>query len=219
MDAVILAAGSNTRLKGLIPTSHKPLLVVNGQTLVGRLVRQASEVANAETVVVVASPLNAQPVCEIVGERARVVLQAVPTSSLDALRIGLEVGRAEMVMVLCGDNIVPEDTTLNVLEATHPETLTVAVRPWTVRAGGRFTVFSNGKFWPPGLPVDGAEVLAWIGPIVAPREALARALQSLGRDTDQFADLFNAMTAEPSTRLAFAKSDASDIGIPEEVAR
>jgi len=221
MDAVILAAGHNKRLKGLVPTAMKPLLVYNGQTLVGRLVQQALEVANAEKAVVVCSPLNAQPICEVLQGKSHIILQPSPTSPLDALRIGLQLCDSPLVMVLCGDNIVPDKTMNNVLGCIRDfdqPALTIALRTVEGQDARRFTRLVNARFEAPQEAVGQATSLCWIGPFVAPTEALRSILEGFGAETDQFADVFNELTATPPHRLHFAESDAADIGVPEEIA-
>ena len=64
MDLIILAAGRNERLHGTVPAFMKPLLLVDGQPLIVRLVREALDAGVLETydevgrVIVVAAPQN-----------------------------------------------------------------------------------------------------------------------------------------------------------------
>lgn len=114
MDCVILAAGENTRLRGLVAPYHKPLIAVGGETLIGRLVSQALTVCQRVSVVV--SPKNVVPISDILDvltgsttSEVTLVVQPRPTSSLDALRLGirpLSLGRAN-TLLLCADNYIP----------------------------------------------------------------------------------------------------------------
>jgi CTP:molybdopterin cytidylyltransferase MocA len=121
-DAVILAAGKNTRLKGVVPSSFKPLMIVNGRPLIVTLVKQAlSSVGNATVVV---SPQNCAAICEVLYDNGllddptlvRIVVQPAARGPGEGLQRALLSCHSQRVLLLLGDNIVPSTDIVNCIE-------------------------------------------------------------------------------------------------------
>lgn len=116
-DGVVLAAGKNTRLKGVVPSYYKPLMVINGKPLIVTIVRNA--LFFCKHVVVVVSPQNAQAISEVLddnslfacelgkGPRVTLVVQPKALGPGDGLRHGMQACRSKRILLLLGDNIIP----------------------------------------------------------------------------------------------------------------
>lgn len=133
MDIVILAGGENTRLKGIVAPHHKPLLVINGESLIVRLVRQALLLKPGKIVIVV-SPRNADPILELLMHNFTDIsmiyfVMQTPGTTIDvALRSGLMMtGSTEKVMVLCGDNFMTDEDWKDLIHAPQIENRSVIV--------------------------------------------------------------------------------------------
>lgn len=112
MDAVILAAGRGQRMLGYSMPFFKPLLEVNGITLLAYAAEYAAA-AGAEQAVVVASPHNitqVQKVLEPYSSWVRVVVQQEPCGPGHAALVGLKaLERSSQVMLLMSDNIMDRE--------------------------------------------------------------------------------------------------------------
>lgn len=113
--AVVLAAGKNERLAPVVPPFHKPLLVYEGETLVGRAARLASTIT--DEVIVVVAPQNAAPIAEVVTE-GTLIVQRQPTGPVDALCLARPyVGPDDSVLLMMGDNTFEIQDLLEVMDA------------------------------------------------------------------------------------------------------
>lgn len=104
---MVLAAGENTRLNGFVPAFMKPLVLVNGRTLLAHALRHAGEDWKCKTRLVVASPRNVEHLKGAVSSMfggLRWVLQDHPKGVLDALDRALPLITTDMVLLLCADN-------------------------------------------------------------------------------------------------------------------
>lgn len=101
--AVILAGGAGTRLAPEVPLFEKPLHVVDGAPLICHALNFARAFGAELTVVV--NPVIRSRVCELAPD-ARGVVQAEPTSALDAIRLGVRAWAHldRPVLILCADN-------------------------------------------------------------------------------------------------------------------
>lgn len=223
IDTVILAAGQNTRLRGLVPTAHKPLITMNGETLIGRLGRQVRDSRLHHRTVVVANPLNVGPLTEVVPD-AMFILQPEPTGPVNALRLGINCVSPESthIMLLCADNYMSTVTLDCARQAAmeRPHSLVIGAREVSGPNARRFTrlvpdiaVFVDANHGPP-CPED-FTMNCWIGPVIVPKLALGCALVT---EHLSFAGLFNHMLSGTYTHgIAQIPSDAQDVGVPEEL--
>src|SRR5689334_1907257 len=107
MDAVILAGGKGSRLDGVMPPYMKPFMPVNGVPLITRIVDQVHGYV-ARTFVVVA-PENAMQMAHVLnGRKVFMVVQQDATGPGDALMLGLALTKQDTVLLLMGDNLMPD---------------------------------------------------------------------------------------------------------------
>lgn len=145
-DGIILAAGRNTRLRGVVPSYHKPLMIVNGRPLVVSLVKNTLLVT--ETVTVLVSPENCGPIAEVLDcndvldHRVNLVVQPSARGPGDGLYRALQATTAERIVLVCGDNVVPVQDLLNTVDTDEfatrqPNLVTASVMLTTDEADAR----------------------------------------------------------------------------------
>lgn len=230
IGTVILAAGHNTRLRGIVPTAYKPLLVINGETLIGRLARQALCSRLSRGLHVVTNPLNTAPIVELVPE-ALAVVQPEPKGPIDALRLAMQMRTHDTshTMILCADNYVPS-ACMEFVRAeaiVFPGSLIVSARVVPSPASRRFTrivgddsagnvTFIDSNHGPEAP--HGLHEMCWIGPLIVPTRVLDESLKAADHVT--FSGLLNHIAPKclrPQVRLIMG--EAQDIGTPDELVR
>ncbi len=230
MDSVILAAGANERLQGLVLPYHKPLLVMNGIPIILDLIAKARELREpGETITIVCAPENCRSIVDLIrAQKApymddlRFAVQPSPTGPINALALGLTQCESDYVMMLCGDNVIDNATWANCKEALAQgqRLLTIAIEQVYRDYAERFTTFDAkangdmGKFFHGTKELTGPEYLStacWVGPVIMKRGALKEALKVPPRD---FATLFNRIGGRHTQPRTFV-SHTLDIGVPE----
>jgi len=230
MDAVILAAGRNHRLRGYVPESLKPLILVDGvPIIVKQLQAMSTQVRGKITgdmfpaitrAVVVVSPKNVEAIVDVVEANVAsiavnvfYVVQPSATGPVEALRLGLRALHGDVLtMVTCADNIIPDEHIVTMsqdhLDIGH-DTLVVSTRTLPPEEASRFTAFHAGGVYdkqPIPAVLDGMGVSAWIGPIISHRSELwAKSVHS-----DNFGKLFSQYKL-----IVQVQGDCRDIGVPE----
>jgi len=225
-DAIILAAGSNERLKGIVPSYYKPLILVDGEPLIKRIVRQVKHWRPGR-IVVVASPYNIQAIVDVLEDGGssdlQYVIQPTPTGPINAVYRGVLACSAPAVNIICGDNIISHDDfeglhrKFQKLMADQNDMLLETALAWGFtnlyeEAATRFTVYDEDtkafidKPPSPELYAVERKVPAWIGPILIQGPTN---LWDGSRKT--FAEVFNEIP--PKNRTTFM-SHAVDIGVP-----
>lgn len=222
--SVILAAGHNTRLRGIVPTAFKPLIVVNGEPIISNLVRQSVRQHAANPPVVVVSPMNVQPIAELVGGEVFMVVQPVPSGPVCALFYGMRAVDSEYVVILCGDNVVPPETMGRITRMARGDGMCASVTPLHGSAAQRFTRLSpEGRFVESVVHCEEEDDhVCWIGPVILPAASLRRAFTVLvDEDADlsrtSFAKLFNVCVQHCGLVVATIAGGVQDIGVPEEM--
>lgn len=240
MDAVILAAGRNDRLAGIVAEGMKPLLLVNGRPIIVDLLKKISVASEHRRVpvTIVASPVNVQAIVSVLKANSvlwsdiNIVIQPESTGPVDALRRGLRVGPEHATtLVLCGDNIIPLETMQDFIQGgdqyddTHAGW--VAVKKMDDEtAAGRFTrVSEDGKEFMEGprqggLWLDG-KYRVWLGPALVYTTYLHEFFGSPAKSDHTITQLSRVWerisrihdTNSPGWRMIDAKCE--DIGIPE----
>lgn len=118
ITSIILAAGANTRLGGIVAPFMKPFILVNGRPLIHHALTH-SLTWNTQRDVIVCSPENARLLIDLVPEtddepfNLRWVLQPHPTGVANAVYLALPYVDTEWCLILCGDNTfspLPLDT-------------------------------------------------------------------------------------------------------------
>lgn len=114
MDAVILAAGRGSRLKGVAPPYHKPLMVVDGKPLLLQALDLVHGSRWVASTVIVAAPENVQAIaallddCEYPEHKVRLVVQRSSLGPGEAFIAGFEAtAQRDECIVLMGDNTFP----------------------------------------------------------------------------------------------------------------
>lgn len=216
MDVVILAAGRNDRLKGVVPSYMKPLIVVNGRTLITSIIDATH---SCERVVVVASPENVKPLVDVVTPirpDTRFVVQPEATGPLHALELGLELVTGRDVTIVCADNVIPPnhwDALWHRVSLRDSEML-VSVRDLPGDEVERFTYFIGGNVYEKQpAPDTGSRYMAWIGPLVTKADTLRDKLEE-GGNMRALSDLIAMYEGQ---ERVYVEGYCADIGIPGEL--
>jgi UTP-glucose-1-phosphate uridylyltransferase len=122
MDAVILAAGRGQRMLGHSMPFFKPLLEVNGITLLAYAAEYAAA-AGAEKTVVVVSPHNitqVKKVLEPYSSWIQIVVQDEPWGPGHAALVGINaLADSKRVMLLMSDNIMDQEKVVDMAVTTE----------------------------------------------------------------------------------------------------
>lgn len=207
-DFVILAAGRNDRLAGLVPAGLKPALLVDGESLLTRLLREVKSFPGDVTLVV--APGNAALLLELVAAAGfntgelNVVVQPVPLGPGEAVKRALPYCRGESVVVLCGDNMLGEGDLARVMNA--PGDLVIGGRP--VADGAQLTVVhEDGRIVEKGT----AGGFAWLGPLKIRRDLVPVLLNGPPGVYLELGGVLWMLGVVPT----LVRCDTHDIGTPE----
>lgn len=191
MDAVILAAGRGQRMLGYSMPFFKPLLEVNGITLLAYAAEYAAA-AGAEKAVVVVSPHNIDRVKKVLlpySSWIEIVVQEEPCGPGHAALLGLKSlgSTAERSMLLMSDNIMDIDKVVNMAISVEIHDVdAIGVRSVPVSQATRFTrvrqLARGGSLDQPayefveGVPFEESDIDAsdpnrvvskvWCGPVI-----------------------------------------------------
>lgn len=214
MDTVILAAGRGARLEGVAAPFWKPLTVVDGIPLLVSLVQAAA--VNDGPVIVVASPENVLPICQVLGSNnldsaIDVVVQPTPAGPGDAFLRAASLLH-DPTMVLAADNVISEEDMLR----CHGDRFVIGTRLIRKqREAERFTLVNED-----GHVTEDENVLpmkwndgmwrAWLGPIVVDPRELAYAINHVNWSGE--AKIGKALDIVGSPTLV--EVDVRDVGSP-----
>lgn len=241
VDAVILAAGRGQRMLGYSMPFFKPLLEVNGITLLAYAAEYAAA-AGAEQTVVVASPQNitqVQKVLEPYSSWIKVVVQEDPCGPGHAALIGLKaLEKSKQVMLLMSDNIMDrEKVIVMAFSAEISNSNTVGARTVPKNQASRFTrirsTWSDGVRrehlyeFAEGIELSDADFIdpksdaplsqVWCGPVIMDTK---RAVVVLSREWDQRGQTAGELKIGPylTEILRYPTNlfdvDAMDVGVP-----
>lgn len=213
MRGIILAAGEGARLGDTVPPFHKPLIVVNGKTLVGAAVDALQSRMTHITVVV--SPTNAAAICSVTNGRVhQYIVQPEPIGPGDALRRALVTMPGETAVVVMGDNTVTAEDIDAVMDC-HGANV-VGGRMIQYPEALRFTrYFADMKVWHEGPKRSDehydrmSSAFVWLGPIRIDVDEYFAAWKDT--HTAKIAPAFNYMAHRPVP----VSVQCEDIGIPE----
>ena len=228
MDTIVLAGGSNERLKSVIPSFHKPLLVINGRPLVVDIVDKILQAtSSSDRVIVVCSPHNVNAIADVVSHVALTgadeidfVVQPQPIGIVDATVRGLRAADSEHVMVVCADNIIPAAVLKNMVRRKGDDVPAIATATVLGPAARRFTrvITDVDK----GVAVDfiedkaaeltEAEYVCWVGPVVMQRNLALKSL-TFNRAAPSLSRFFSEIHPEWN----IVHGDAKDVGIVDEL--
>lgn len=212
-DAVVLAGGASSRLAGIVPSHHKPLLVVNGQSLLLRNVRLALD-AGAQRVIVVSCPEIAQPTCDILRHASkdpwsiRIMIRTGGPGV--AARDGIDLCTANRVLLLMADNWNATHDLQRVVQSRYA----VGVKIVPALEANRFTRLINDRWVEGGEQLTGTgPTIVWCGPLIVSREHAAR---HLGNGDSLIGPHLNDLVPEHSY-LTPVPVNSHDLGTPESI--
>lgn len=222
MDAVILAGGKGSRLGGVLPPYMKPFMPVRGVPLVARLVNQVEPYVHNTFVVV--APENALQMAHVLkGHRVYMVVQPTAKGPGDALAIALTLTKQQKVLVLMGDNLMPDadiDATCQVAQESDYVIGVGYVR--TAEEAARFTrIYADGGRIEEGPDVTPTDLLdpvqyrVWCGPLVLPVVAALWALRLSDEDILLGEKKIGTHLGRITKAPRLVRCSALDIGTPE----
>jgi NDP-sugar pyrophosphorylase family protein len=230
MDTVILAAGRGTRLEGVSAPFWKPLFVVNGEPLVVKVARQAVTINLGRTVVIV-SPENAQPICQVLAAHSLIgvvdiVVQPLAGGPGAAFLRAAPLLHGERAMILCADNVIPDGDVQKILDAADEnpdDPLVIGTRGvYDFDEASRFTLIAEDGSIREGTTPQGAEWgpdlwCAWVGPLVVPVAALTEAIHSGARQRGDELRIGPALeVVRGDVQPLTVTVDCYDIGSPDD---
>jgi hypothetical protein len=220
MDAVILAAGRGTRMSGLARPFYKPLLEVDGRTLIEHAWSYAYR-ADADRIVVVASPENLADLQAVLPDEVRFVVQVEPTGPADAVALGLSACTDERVMVLMSDNLMGTEA-ITYMAGLDCDSVGVKFVPRD--QAERFTrVPVPGRFiegpWTLDDIDNNGHVIVWCGPIVARRQALLDVVTTAPSVTIGGEHKLGPLLGSALVKPRLVACDSIDVGVPEAYAQ
>jgi molybdopterin-guanine dinucleotide biosynthesis protein A len=228
MDAVILAGGKGSRLNGIMPPYWKPLLPHLSVPLVRRIYEQVEPVAD-EHVFVIAAPENALQISQIMPTnrlKLVIVVQREARGPGDALMLALRLTKQKHLLVVMGDNLMPDEDVKNVCAAVKDspcglvigtgevETKAEAQRFTRIVDQGPYQTISEG---PRGLEYLRKPYTVWCGPLVVP---VTYTIDAMNRDS---IDMNTLGERKIGTHLgdigpaALVPCSAIDVGTPETI--
>lgn len=217
MDAVVLAAGRNDRLKGYVPAYMKPLILINGEPLILTLVQDLRDVLGGSVVVVVA-PQNAEHIVDVMSARmdlkdVHFTIQPRATGPAGALSAGMRLVQDGGVMIVCADNVIPKQDIRNAAnEYKVTQKTTVVTRQIPAEEARRFTRVTNeGAVEGAAFQVGEKDLTyyqCWVGPVVFHAWDLRAALDE--REATLISPLIDSCTP-----LKLVAGNTTDIGVPE----
>lgn len=239
-DTVVLAAGRNTRLKGIVPSFMKPLMIVNGRPLIVSILKNVTSFS--QHVVVVVSPENCAMIAEVLAAngllddifRVTIIVQPEAKGPGEGLLRALHVCHSKRVMLVCGDNIVPhadynsaliaDTAAVNKADEESYSILTASVMLTDDEADAqRFTRVEMdqksliegepGGLWPDGL------YRCWVGPLIFDRSEGAIALASewgdKGYRTKELKISGALSCSIPNLDVVVVNGTSVDVGTPD----
>lgn len=239
---VILAGGRNARLKGVIPSSLKPLFPVNGVPLIVDVMMKAKEVRESSQQIIVCSPSNVVHIAELleshfeadfINTYVTLIVQPRPLGPGDALVLAARHVRTDCVTVLCSDNIIHKnDIEENIKLAEkdgQPYRVAICVARTLVQDSKRFTIISplcaivvEREAVPDDKWEDGF-VRSWIGPLTLPRQQAIDIISGDRQNTLwegkelKIGPYISKIAQEADFRIACHVSSCIDIGTIESL--
>lgn len=214
MSAIVLAAGSNTRLQPLVAPHQKPLLLINGKPLIKHAIDHAIEFwdVRESNINIVVSPHNAANISSVLSkDDIQYTLQARPLGIIDALKRAIRSCDKDLVLILCSDNIFGHNFhSRNSIFSRIPSQGLYSVIAINEQLSSHLTKLhydSDQKIH--YLATSNTVPVSWVGPLLAPRTILIDALNS-SKDVETLINLLCK-----TNRFYGVKMNCSDLGIPE----
>lgn len=215
LDAVILAGGRSERLRGIVPPYHKPLLVINGRSLVGSVIHHAYDV-HAERIIVVTCPEITQPLAQLIDTfnphvRGRVIITTNTRGVGPALWHGARLAGHPRLLVMMADTVM----SLDEVKLVTRERFAVGVRQVPTLDAYRFTRWVRGRWVEDKITAADTDLTqVWCGPLVLDRDCVLR--YSDMHTAGKIGPHLNRFVPEPSD-LVRVPVECVDVGAPEEL--
>lgn len=159
MDALLMCGGRGTRLRPAVGDTEKPLVSVDGQPMVDRVV-DALEASRVETVVAAVSPTTPETAARLADREGVRLVETPGEGYVDDLMTALETVETPVVTVTADLPLLNGALVDRAIEAADGESLAVCVPRWLVASVGASadtTVDHDGEpVVPTGLNVVGA---------------------------------------------------------------
>ena len=228
MEAVILAAGRGQRMVGVAKPFYKPLLEVNGLSLLAHSAEYAAA-AGIERAVVVASPHNVDDIehaldaCSI---KTTIMIQHDPSGPGHAALVGLSAIHSERCMLLLSDNIMDKTAVVSMVNKCKQEDANaVAICDVDRAQASRFTRIRNNvnglysyeettpitdeDLWEP----NGNIVKVWCGPLIFDTRRAIGALSTVENTAGEL-KIGPHLTKIMRSPTLLVDVNAMDVGIP-----
>lgn len=227
ISAIILAAGANTRLGGVVPPYMKPLILVNGKPLLHHAVDHAVKDWCVEQVIIVVSPDNAKAICSIEDPGRQYILQPQPIGVVDAIQRAIDIIKNEWTVILCADNtfdgfphLEAHSLPLRPMIAVRDDLSPAEMMRFTRYRTSRIDASTTGY---PHRFVDGKDIEiidktspdpgmgVWIGPLLLRTPMIRFALS----DGTSNVESFIRKASNNGADLVALRMRCADLGIPE----
>jgi hypothetical protein len=214
---IILAAGANTRLNGIVAPFNKPLVLVNGKPLIRHSIDHLLE-WDVTSIIIVASPENVRQLLTVAKSPVPIkwVLQIGPTGVVEAIKLAMMAVDKDRVVIVCADN------TFAGFEGPPMSGDWIATRTLPNAEAKRFTRLEHGPRGDMNLcsassprGYGGKESTVWIGPVTLGTAEVRNALERTGTVCIDVEDLIMQSTTE----LQAFTMECQDLGIPESLSR
>lgn len=219
ISVIILAAGANTRLGGVVPPYMKPLILVNGKPLLHHAVDHAVKDWCVEQVIIVVSPDNAKAICSIEDPGRQYILQPQPIGVVDAIQRAIDLIKNEWTVILCADNTfdgfphleahsLPLRPMIAVRDDLSPAESMRFTRYRTVMDGKKIEILNKSS------TEIGTGV--WIGPLLLRTPMIRFALQNVDEyNLSVDVESFIHKASNNGADLVALRMRCADLGIPE----
>lgn len=218
LSAIILAAGSNSRLAGVMPAYTKPLMLVNGKPLIRHAYDHAFVYwdVSPHDITVVAAPENVSLLTQVIPSSSNWVVQPSAEGVVDALRRGMPYVKESWTLILMADNTFSELSN-ETMVYTHS---LIAVRddlnPGDAARFTRVNTTSNPiKIYDRQEHLQDGDAV-WIGPLVLPTDRIRKITEGVRPRIDAMSieSVIKQCTNNGET-LQVIKMQCMDFGVPE----
>lgn len=229
---MVLAAGANTRLSGLVPAYMKPLITVNGLPLILHAHNHAIHEWHVTDIVYVVSPDNVRLITQVIPktsqgvEHTSFLVQPEADGVVDAIRQAMPLVVQPWTLILCADNTFDtRGKTMPWPTETHTDTNSPAFfgsQRLSSEAAKRFTRYTHSNS---GLQFieavsEKAGEGVWIGPMFLHTSDILSVIKDLkyhfkDHEVVSVVAFLNAVIAR--TGALPLNMRCSDLGIPQEL--
>ena len=215
ITSIIIAAGANTRLGGIVAPFMKPLILVNGKPLIQHALQHAAEWNTARDIIV-ASPDNAALLTKVAGNWDDLdwILQPTPAGVVDAIARALNHVKTDWTLILCGDNTFSKID----MKTKWGSLGLFGARKLPAQDSQRFTRYKlreeGGVVFIDAASRDLGDG-CWIGPLLLKTSELQRVVPRIAVDGGSVVTMIAACTND-GREIEPLPMTCEDLGVPEE---